>query len=100
MTQKEVAKALHISQASVSDIYRGVITDPKVSIADALRALHAQRVTGIGSSHSETGLSISSPATEPLPIDDWGSGDPRHGERRKPEQRSGHDRRVNGPLGG
>ena len=27
------------------------------------------------------------------PDNDWGSGDPRHGQRRKPEMRSGKDRR-------
>lgn len=43
MTQMEVAAALGISQASVSDIYRGIVLDPKVSIADGIRALHAER---------------------------------------------------------
>ena len=43
MTQVEVAAALRISQASVSDIYRGVVSDPRASIADAIRRLHAER---------------------------------------------------------
>ena len=43
MTQTEVAKAIGISQASVSDIYRGVVSDPKASIADAIRLLHSNR---------------------------------------------------------
>ena len=43
MTQTEVAQTLDISQASVSDIFRGVVADPKVSIADGIRALHAER---------------------------------------------------------
>lgn len=43
LTQIDVAKALNISQATVSEIYRGVRDDPKVSIADGIRALHAER---------------------------------------------------------
>lgn len=30
--------------------------------------------------------------------DDWGSGDPRHGESRRPEQRSGKERRDDGGV--
>lgn len=43
MTQTELAVLIGISQASVSDLYRGRVTDPRASIADKLRQIHAER---------------------------------------------------------
>jgi predicted transcriptional regulator len=43
MTQKEVAREIGLSQAAVSFIARGVTQDPRGSVCDAIRKLHAER---------------------------------------------------------
>ena len=43
MKQTEVAMQIGASQATVSDILNGKIKDPRVSIADRIRALHVER---------------------------------------------------------
>lgn len=45
MTQTEVALAVGFSQATISDIYRGELDDPRASLGDALRDLYARRCT-------------------------------------------------------
>lgn len=61
LSQPQIAAACECGQATISDLARGRTEDPRDSLGQALRALHAQALAGC-----IPGANISAPQPEPV----------------------------------
>ena len=112
-TQIEFAKTLGVSQPMVGfwihgkpptieraiqieKLTHGAVTceELRPDLAEQLAYLRGTKKAAAEGMSSILSQTVVPAAKESDSSDDWGSGDPRHGQRRKPEQRSGKDRRV------
>lgn len=63
ITQAQLARRIGITQASVSDIERGIVKDPRYTIGNALMELHRKAARKRGTSAAPKATQSPSPAS-------------------------------------